>query len=469
MYQESMSNNTYDTGDFIELLLAHLVRDPIVRKKAREAGLLPTDLITSDDYGIRVYEKIAEIALSIKDPIVSISLMIIKVEELFQAEQLTKQQAPLVHDLLLFIYKTELTPEYIADQLKLFVKYRRQEKIKTLYADDNDRMLVELNKTHIEFVKETVSAKTTTVRPFEAPVKKSIVAMVRTGFNRIDQIMGGLSYGEYGLLIGYSGGGKTAFGTNLCSNAALLGHKATYISLEETIEDISNRFYSKFFEISYTRLHNGSGYMELESAFQEERHQSHLRLLSENLCIEGMKGLTPLTVDDLKAVLDRNYETTGFIPEVVVVDQLQFLSPRSDGESHQTWEKERKSSKECDELSHMQIGGQNFALWVQHQAKGKNKKYFTTEEIDGFKGIIQPADTVLGIGREKPNSEDFAIFSLKSRHSKNFELDYKGNLEFMRFSDSNSEPMAQPGFAINSNPTAPAIPPPEQLGSNPIP
>jgi hypothetical protein len=58
---------------------------------------------------------------------------------------------------------------------------------------------------------------------------------------------------------------------------------------------------------------------------------------------------------------------------------------------------------------------------------------FTNGEISGFKGIIKPADMCLAIGRDSSQDSVVSIFSLKSRHAKNFQFDFLAELEFMNF------------------------------------
>ena len=62
-------------------------------------------------------------------------------------------------------------------------------------------------------------------------------------------------------------------------------------------------------------------------------------------------------------------------------------------------------------------------------------KNFTNAEITGFKGIIKPTDMALAIGRDSAQSTVVSIFSLKSRHAKNFRFDYIAELEFMNFEE----------------------------------
>lgn len=428
-----MPNNILDTGDFMEQLLRHLVLCPVTIKKAGQKGLISKDFSVSSEYSNKIYEIVAEIALRTKGAPIPVLALAQEIAPAFAAHELHEVQHDAVFQLLDFIYSSApLSTAYYSGYIPEFIKHRRQERAKAAYQGNNDRLTSELNKIIVSLGKDGIIPEGTSVSPFRELIKKSVTDLVETGFHALDTQMFGLGYGEYGIILGYSGGGKTAFGTSLCSNAALNGYNATYISLEEGTADIANRFYSRIYRISYTNLHNASAYLELDQVFLEQRQQAGMVRLAEHLTIEGMKEHAPMTTDAIYEALVRKYEQTGFIPDVVVIDQLQFLVPCITVES-KPWEREKTVSKEVDAFSHRTIGGKHFACWALHQAKGKNKKQFNSEEIDGFKGIIQPADTVIGIGRDGPMSTEFNIFSLKSRHSKNFELTLHGDLEFMEF------------------------------------
>ena len=153
----------------------------------------------------------------------------------------------------------------------------------------------------------------------------------------------------------------------------------------------------------------------------------------------------------------RKFETTGFLPEVVVVDQLQFVEPTKARKGMQTWELQAQAAMELDELSHKTINGQKFALWVNHQAKGKLKRYFSRDEIDGFKGIIHKTDLTIGIGRDNIHANECDIFTLKVRHCPDFHITLEADFKYMRFANRigtrDREGIALPDYSpATSNP-----------------
>ncbi|NBP46169.1 MAG: hypothetical protein EBU72_13320, partial [Betaproteobacteria bacterium] len=60
---------------------------------------------------------------------------------------------------------------------------------------------------------------------------------------------------------------------------------------------------------------------------------------------------------------------------------------------------------------------------------------------------IHKADITVGIGRENQQSQDFSIFSIKTRHCPDFSLSYLGDLAYMKFeARATTGSLAQAGF-----------------------
>lgn len=436
-----MSENAdiYDSGDFIELLIKHLFRSKEVLARAKQLGLKGDDLITSVDFGIRLYKTFADIALDIGVGPIEMPLLGVYLRSKIESQEIHPNIIDQASQLYAWIYESnELNTEYYVNCLLPFIKHRRQERVKTENSDNTDKLRTELNRIDRDLSKEDTYAQVKVINPFKTLIKKDIVDLVKTGLLRLDVALGGGSgRAEFGIIIGFSGGGKTALASNIAVKSAMSGNKVAYMSIEESAEDLSNRCYSQIFRVNYSSLHNGSGYMELEEKFGsidpviEERR----KMLETNLRLFGLKGLSPLKPVQLFELLVKQYELDGFMPDLVIVDQLQFLEPDEKLDAEPQWQKEQRVAEDLDKMSHQKIGDKYFTLWALHQAKGKLKKNFTNEDISGFKGITHKPDTVLGIGRANPTANDFEVFSIKSRHSKNFQLDYIGDLEYMTFED----------------------------------
>jgi replicative DNA helicase len=435
---------TIASDDFIEQLIKHIARDKSVYDKAKQYSLTGKDFTLNDVFGSPVYAALTD-AIMANGPM-DMSLLCSLVNTKIDNNEIPVSQLDNTAALIDYIYAGELSPDYFKNNLLEFVKAKRVQKATFELKDDPNRLIQTLEELNIKLNVEDVLNKVVFLNPFKKPVFKSNQDMNGTGLLSVDEHIKGLGLSEFALIIGYSGGGKTVLGINIASNNALLGTRAQFISCEEDEIQISQRCYSKFFEIPYTELHQGKATPQLEEMFKDPSLESKRLTLADNLNLVGLKGLTPVTVDQIHEVQLRKFEKDGFIPEVVVVDQLQFIEPKVQRKGMSPWEMEKVVAAELDELSHRTIDGKKFALWVLHQAKGKLRKHFSREEIDGFKGIIHKADLVLGIGRDGQKANEVDIFSLKVRHCGDFGVTLGADFKYMRFVDRARRGLAMEGY-----------------------
>ncbi len=452
--------------NYTELLIRYLAISPKIADKAKQLGLTGEDLVINDLYGSQVYKEVVD-SLMENCPC-SIDLLSKKLNQKFEDKRIPVSQYDNLVALLDYVYTTSALPsdeDYLDKTLNEFLKKKRVAKVIYQHKNNPTLMVQELNATVVDLAVQDVYQNVVSVHPFAKPIYKQKQDLIGTGISKIDERLVGLGLGEYALIIGYSGGGKTVMGTNIVANNAINCIPSTFVSCEENEVQISQRFYSKYFDIPYTELHKGQANLQLEGKFKEAENQQTLLNLQNNLHLLGLKGLTPVTPNQIYNLLVRKYEKTGFIPSVVVVDQLQFIVPDSSDKNLQSWEIEKVVSAELDELSHKSIDGQHFALWVLHQAKGKLKRNFTRDEIDGFKGIIHKADLVVGIGRDGINSNECDIFSLKVRHCPEFSLKLTTDFKYMRFAlGAGTGELAMPGYSNNTSTATngvPSLPDPE--------
>ena len=452
------------TDDYIESLLAHTARSKDVFALVKRYKLTGEDLMVDGVFGVQIYKDVLDTILLVDTaPITDIPTFCRLMNHKANEGNYTEHERDSVAELIGFMFDTTLGPKYYLDTLKDFVQFKRFRKIRHTTGDDPKRFLRETQGLVTDLDADDMFLSLKDVSPFASPIFKTNKQLIGTGFATLDQKIRGIGLGEFGIIVGFSGGGKTALGVNIVTNNALENVKSMYISCEEDVDDISQRFYSRQFEIPYGELHAGNANPALAEAFRNSETESRRLTLANNLSLIGLKGLTPITPTQVYDVMLRKFEKDGFIPELVMLDQMQFITPVRQSKSSGPWELEKQVAVELDELSHRTINGQKFALWVQHQAKGKLKAQFSREEIDGFKGVIHKTDLTLGVGRDGFTANECHIFSLKVRHCPEFCIQLTTDLEYMRFID-----VAQPKSNMSNyrpltrNPMA-ALPDPEAL------
>ena len=251
-----------------------------------------------------------------------------------------------------------------------------------------------------------------------------------TGFPAIDSVMAGLQPGSLGLLIGHTGGGKTAMAVYSAIQNALLGRNVWYLSLEESGDDILNRIYSNLFRVSYTDIKFGKNHAptRLKKAFESRSEAAETVL--RNLLVHDLSKNRP-TCDYLKRYFEDCFSRQSARPDVIYIDQMDYLNTVETFDSK--WEKYEQVSKDVWRLATNLSGKHKFSVWLLHQAKGKMRRTYTNDDISAFNGVMRPADVVLAIGRDSNLHQVASIFTLKSRHSPNLKFDYLTHFEFMDF------------------------------------
>ena len=419
-------SGVYNDADYLELTIKCLFRDKATLQKAIELGAKPEDFGT-----IEVYRAFVATALDIASAPIDSQLCLIKLKAELKARGIVNPEEALT--LWFFIYDGELqNADYVVKNLADFIKFRRYQTLKVDKLGSPEELVSEAGRLVSEIELRDSSGAVREFDPFENLVLVEHRESLMTGFPAIDAVARGLNYQEFGIILGHSGSGKTAMGVYSAVQNAKMYRNVLYLSLEEPAENICSRVYSNIFRISYSDLHKGSSFaqQDLKAAFANlgDREREALK----HLKIHDLREATPCTAKYIQNYLDDLYERTGYHPDLVYIDQMDYLTTSDKSESE--WQKYGKVAFDIDDLSNHLIGGKHmFSVWLLHQATGKMTRKFTNGEISGFKGIIKPADMCLAIGRDSSQDSVVSIFSLKSRHAKNFQFDFLAELEFMNF------------------------------------
>lgn len=437
--------NIFDTEDFNEQLLKHMLRSQEVLTLALDLKITGEDFLSSSLAGVQLYKIIGESILSFKEAPIGRNFLEIDVKEGLRVAHLEHNEDNL-KEFLDWAYEDEINSAKILEQLPKFVEHRRLRKVIQATAKfDPVDIAKEISKVAVDLQKNAVSSKSVSSSPFAAPVFSEIVEGIPTGFDAIDAKLHGLARQECGLVVGHSGSGKTAITSAMARMIALEGKKVLFISLEEPYQNIVHRWYAAQFKIDYTQLHyglnsnNGGTKLDLQLLFEEMDPISRETLL--NLRIVDARDLTPINIEGLKTILEEQAKE-GFIPDVVFIDQLDYVTPaRELPKGAQPWMEYERCAFELDHLSQYKIAGEHtFALWVIHQGKGQMKWEFGYDEIAGFRGIVKPFDICLGVGRFSKTEPHINLFSMKVRHTEHVKQSYRAEFQYMSFVQENWSP-----------------------------
>lgn len=426
-----------DDPDFVELVIRHLLRDSKTLEKAKAIKL------KAEDFGsIDVYQAFVNIALEVGQAPVDRDIFMLHLRDKFRSAEIMPEQKEVAVEFMNYCYSGELNSAFIVDKLPKFVRRKRLGNVKRIHDNDAEALLEAMNECAIDLEFEEVKSKGGSLSPFLAPVEKQASNAIGTGFNKIDGIVKGIGRGEYGLILGHSGAGKTALACAIAMNVVKDGLKVLYISLEEPAANVVDRFYANKFEIEYSRLHrrDTGAQMEINTRVIDLPPDEREKL--GGLRVDDKLRDHPSVNANVVIAYLEELAAEGYIPDVVFVDQMDYLDPINEVDSQ--WQKYERVSFEFHEVAKYKIQGTHqFGFYLLHQAAGKMKRTYTNAEIAGFKGILKPCDLVVCIGKDSPDDVVVTVFSLKSRHSKNFCFDFIAQLEFMKFVEDNAAVNAQ--------------------------
>lgn len=234
---------------------------------------------------------------------------------------------------------------------------------------------------------------------------------ILTGIKALDaHYPTGLAGGQMIVLIGWSGHGKTWFGSYLAAQAWANGAKPMIVSLEMSPEEIRDRIYtimgSGLFQAS--RFNRGDiDIDEFEGWAKRELADKHKFIVVSN---EGMGAVTPATV---QAKIDQHR------PDIVICDYHQLFDDDEGGGNEVT--KNRNISKK---FKRMAITN-NIPIVDLSQATQNDpsdtQEPPRIEQVAWSKGIQHDADLALAVHKYE-DSNLFTILARKNRHGHEFEF-----------------------------------------------
>jgi KaiC/GvpD/RAD55 family RecA-like ATPase len=163
-----------------------------------------------------------------------------------------------------------------------------------------------------------------------------------SGYDEFDEVLGGgLRRKELLLLSANSGGGKSITMANFGLNYCLSGLRVLYLSFELPVEMIAKRYLSMITEITQRDL------MENHTKIEQVMSKLH-KHLDNDLVIERLPvGTTP---NQIRAFL-REYEIRRkHIPDLIIVDYIDLLSPNEKISADNVFEKDKQTTEQLCQI-----------------------------------------------------------------------------------------------------------------------
>jgi replicative DNA helicase len=137
--------------------------------------------------------------------------------------------------------------------MRLQVRYEKKLFSECKNANDYRNAVIEINKYKLL---DTECNLLDVATKYLDDYDKKSESMVKTGYNNIDGLIGGLQGGNYLILAGSTGMGKTAMALNLVINVLKQKKEVLLFSLEMTTEELLSRIISNIMEIPAANLRN---------------------------------------------------------------------------------------------------------------------------------------------------------------------------------------------------------------------
>jgi len=160
----------------------------------------------------------------------------------------------------------------------------------------------------------------------EAYQKGEDLTGVRTGFNDLDRLTGGLQKSDLVILAGRPSMGKTALCLNIACNAAMAGHPVGFFSLEMSSEQLVTRLISSIGGFDNHAIRTG----RLKPTDWPRLTDALGKLTQLPIYIDDSSGITVLELRSKARRMVQNHKV-----EVIIVDYLQLMSSHGRMENRQ--------------------------------------------------------------------------------------------------------------------------------------
>lgn len=165
--------------------------------------------------------------------------------------------------------------------------------------------------------------------------------VLSTGWKAVDnELFGGISRKELLLVSASSGGGKSITLSNLAFNMIHQGYNVLYLSLELAEDVVAQRFDTMFTGISRkVWKQHVSEITTRVSAAQEGLGKLDIKLMPSGT-----------TANQMKSYLREFYLHYGMMPDVLIIDYIDKMSPNQKVDASDVWTKDKLVSEQARDL-----------------------------------------------------------------------------------------------------------------------
>jgi len=251
------------------------------------------------------------------------------------------------------------------------------------------------------------------------------IAGVPSGINVIDKVFGGWQPGDFIVLLGWTGVGKSFIARLFAVNAWKAGYRPLIISLEMNKQQEGQRL--------DTLLNNGEGHFTNTDLVKANPEIVDKYEQWAEATFDGKHAIHLITSEGLE-MADQNMvqaKIDQYHPDMVILD-YHSLFDDSSGAKNET-EKAKNLSKAFKRLA-VKNGVPIIDVAAVTMSEGHSERPPELEEVAWSKQLAYDADLVLAIHRE-PSSDLFQVVSRKVRRACHFGFYLRWNLETGKWSE----------------------------------
>lgn len=285
----------------------------------------------------------------------------------------------------------------------------------------------------LEVLQDKRSEKSKTLADITAEFKDSYfrereVKPLYLGFDKLDDLLGGLEGGDMVVIGARPGVGKSALVTQITSALAKDGHRVGFYNLEMQNKQMYERFIVSESGIGLTRLKRATRFLGDE----KERFDRANAVLSErsNIVITSTGG---------KSVSEIRSESKHMDYDIIIIDYLQLLKAESTYRGNRTAEV-GEISRAIKNLA-MELNIPIIALSQLNRASvGREDKEPTMSELREAGSIEQDASVIILLWNlDEKDSTKKGCKVEKNRQGQNGKVVMRFNGDYMRFEETEED------------------------------
>lgn len=232
---------------------------------------------------------------------------------------------------------------------------------------------------------------------------------ITTGISKLDNTLGGgLFKGDVGLIIGGLGFGKTSMTTSMahaaavhkCVNNDYKGFKVLHFVFEDTVRQISRKYYSKVSQIETRNINKDED--TTRAVWNALNSYEDAELMLNNIKIIRL-STGEVSATEIKEKIKRKINE-GFKPDLVVIDYFDCLAPEKGTGSLTKWEQEGKTMRKLENMAK----DLDIAMWVPTQGNRESlaAELITADKMGGSMMKAHAAQVIISIARSLDDTKN---------------------------------------------------------------